>query len=193
MDAARYLRLDGWNWGARAFDAVLQGLYATGLETATVDDVRRTVRDDQARELLYRLKLINWRFTEAQMQVVADVSPAIALPLEKFADLVGLWVQRDTETRYTVSPLIATLRGSNLPEECQRQVHLALAKNALKKRELGPEEASQAILHFVSADQQNKAASVLLLVLKALIAQGPEPVYDLGIAGYWAGVPSLRQ
>src|SRR5260370_26737570 len=140
VEAARYLQADGWKWGDQALDSVLLGSYATGLEAGTVDDVRRTVRDDQARELLYRIKLIGWWFTEEQVQWVADVSPAIALPLEKFADLVGLWIQRDTKTRYTVSPLIASLRGINLPQERQEQVHFALANCIMRKRRLGPEE-----------------------------------------------------
>jgi hypothetical protein len=188
VEAARYLRADGWNWGHQALDAVLLGSYAEGLETGTVHDVRRTVRDDQARELLYRIKLIGWWFTEEQVQWVSDVSPAIALPLEKFTDLVGLWIQQDTSTRYTVSPLITSLRGINLPQERQRRVHFALAKGIMRKRRLGPEEAFQAIIHFVSAERYNDAAGILLLALNGIIQEGRASDYR-GITSIWAYVP----
>jgi hypothetical protein len=184
VEAARFLNANGWTSSGRSLEAILSSSYAEGIGIRTIDDIRRTVRDDDARELLYRIKLIGWSFTEEQVQWVGDVSPAVRLPLERFADLVGLWVQQDASTHYIVSPLISSLKGSNLPEDRQKLVHLALADGIMRERKLGPETAFRAIHHFSSAERYNNAAGVLLLALNGM-SQVDQPIDHFGITSIW--------
>ena len=188
VEAARYLQSEGWQSGSKTIDAFIYGSYATGLATGTIEGVRRTIRDEEARELLYRLKLIGSPFGTDQVQVVSDVTPTITRPMDRFGDLVGLWVQRDTARQFTVSPLITSLMVANLPKARQHLVHWALANELVSKRRLGPEEAHRAILHFAAAERYDNAASILLLALNGL-AQQAHPADYLGITALWADLP----
>ena len=131
-----------------------------------------TVADQASRDLLYRLRLIGDQFTAEQVREVSDVSPVIESPMEKLADLLGLWVQQDTTSGFVVSPLVLGFDGSHMHNELVERVHGAIAAGIMgriiKNHRLGPEEASQAIIHFVAARDLNQSAAVLAFALQAL-------------------------
>jgi tetratricopeptide (TPR) repeat protein len=192
VEAARYLQTRGWSTNAAVFDDLLLGRFARTLDVRTTEDIQRTVSDPATRDLLYRLKLISWPFVADQVRDVSDVPPVISSPMEKLAELLGLWIQQDGISEYVLSPLVSRLDDSNVQHELRRKVHQAVATGIMdrvrRKRTFGPEEASQAIIHFVGAAQFDDAATILVLALHGMMQQ--RTIADhFSVSSIWVGMP----
>ena len=188
VEAARYLQSRGWATDNRTVDDLARGSFGSALDAPTMARIRQTVPEAETRQFLYRLKLIGWPFGVEEVQRISSVSPQVLLPLERLATVVGLWVQRDSDREYIVSPLLARLADDNLPNELQRAIHLALAHGVMEKRRLGPFQAAQAITHFIAAGDANSAALVVLIASQGMLRM-TKVVDPFGIASVWAHMP----
>jgi tetratricopeptide (TPR) repeat protein len=188
VEAARYLRARGWATDDRSFDDLARGSFASALDVPTVERILQTVPDAATREFLYRLKVIGWPFGIEEVERISAVSPAVTLPLERLATVIGLWVQKDSVREYVLSPLIVRLTDDYLPKDLQQAIHLALARGILEKRRIGPDQAIQAVTHFVAAGDTNSAAVVVLVALHGTLRMS-DATDPFGIATIWAGMP----
>lgn len=186
--AARYLVEHQWDLGAEAFEGMLRGTFAQQVNDQTQLLLRETVPDANDRELLYRLNLVRNAFTNEEVRCVSEVAPVITLPGERLAGVLGLWVQRDSASAYTISPLLSQIGGDNLESEVRRNVHLALGEAVLRKRRLGPFQIIDAVIHFHSGEAFNKAGAVLQKALWA-IQYDDNVSDDWGISGLWYNLP----
>lgn len=192
VEAARYLESRGWSTSDDIFDDLVLGRFARSLNLTTTEDIVRTVPDARTREFLYRLRLIDSPFTAHQASDVASVSPSIPAPHERLAELLGLWVQQDSGSEFVVSPLVSSLDDTNISPEVRMQVHRVIASGVMgrvfEKGTFGPEEAIQAIVHSVKADEFDQAGTVLIMALHGLSTQRPldDP---FGLSSIWVGMP----
>lgn len=190
--AARYLVQHNWDLLTDAFDGIARGVYAQQTNDQTQLLLMETVSDVRDRELLYRLNLIQGVFSDKELSCVSEVSPAITLPVERLTCAIGLWVQRDSEDTYAISPLLKQLGSANLERAVTRNVHLALGDAVLEKHLLGPLDVFDAVHHFHSGEAFNRAGTVLLKALGA-IQYDDNVKADWGISGLWYNVPLPEQ
>ena len=85
------------------------------------------VPGDQPRQFLYRLTLPIGSFDQADVSALASVTPPIERPRERLNELLGAWVQRDTDTRFAVSPLAKPLGRSELAVDVRARCYRELA------------------------------------------------------------------
>lgn len=192
VQAAVYLRERNWAADNSVLEELLNGTFAGELDSSTVNRISETVPDASTRELLYRVKLIGWPFSSKEVQRVSAIPPTITLPMERLHSLVGLWVQRDSDREFVVSPLVSRLDDDNVPEDVQKLIYARLGRGILQQRVLGPIEVSKAVNYFVRAAEFNSAAAVLATAYQALIAE-PETADPLGLSAIWAGLPYPAQ
>jgi hypothetical protein len=192
VEAARYLQARRWTTDDKTFDDLLQGTFASALDLPTVEWVKQTVPLDTTREFLYRLKVIGWPFGIEEIQLISGVPPAVLMPLEHLAAVVGRWVQRISGREYVISPLLSRLPEENLPSERRQAIHLALARGILNKRQLGPSQAAQALGHFVAGGDLDGAALVLLVAWHGML--GMSELRDpFALTAVWSGLPIPRE
>ena len=186
VQAALYLRDRNWATDQNVFTELLNGTFANELDGPTVNRILETVPDGSTRELLYRIKLIGWPFGPREVRRVSAIDPPITLPMERLHTLVGLWVQRDSDREFIVSPLVSRL-ADNLPEHLQKHIYSRLARGILQQKVLGPVEVSKAVNYFVQADEFNSAAAALAIAYHAMITE-PDIADPVNLSAIWAGM-----
>jgi hypothetical protein len=148
-----------------------------------------TIDDSETRDLLYRLNLAGFSFEAAHVKLVSEVKPRIARPLERLAQTEGLWIQRDSGSKYLVSPLLTGLGDSDVPSDTQRKVHEVLGLSIVRKGKLDPFDVITGFSHFVRAHQHERAAVLIVLALSSL-ARLEDPIGDdWMLSSIWAGKP----
>jgi len=186
---ARYLASARWRISSEVIDGLFRGDYAEDLKPYTQRLLKATIADPKSRELLYRLNLAGYSFTKEDVKRVSEVDPEIDLPMERLDDALGLWVQRDSGSRFLISPLLTSLGSTNLPSATGRHVHRVLGLGIMAKGKLGPPDVMTAFSHFHSAGDYDRAATTLIVALNALTRlQGTVPD-DWQITSIWADCP----
>lgn len=190
---ARDLASRGWAAGMPALVRVMASEFASGVNDETVRALIDSAPDAAARELLFRLNLVGTEFTTDEVHLLAGIDPAIPQPRSHLDPLLGLWVQSDGGGRYSVSPLVRPLGGSELDPETRRSCHARLAGQIVSRQVMNELEASRAITHFMSAEAFDSAGWVLLRGLVALrdveLPPGVHPIF----AHIWIDLPLPEQ
>jgi len=189
---ARFLACQGWRWTDTAFDGLLSGAHAIDLNEETTHRLIARVEDDRARDLLYRLSLIQRPFTLDDVRAVAEVAPAVSRPRERLDALVGPWVQRDALDRFVLSPVIDVLGADDLAVATRRGCHAVLGDRLSRQRTLTEHEAVAAITHFVRADEHDRAGLFLASLLHRLHTEDDGFPADFLLA-VWAELPLPRE
>jgi len=185
---ARFLARQGWRWTSTAFDGLLGGAHAIDLNEETTHRLIAGVEDEMARDLLYRLSLIQRPFTIEDVRAVAAVDPAVSRPRERLDALVGAWVQRDSLDRFVLSPVINVLGADDLAIVTQRDCHAVLGDRLIHRQTLTEYEAVAAITHFVKANEHDRAGLFLASLLHRLYTDNDGSPADFLLA-VWAELP----
>jgi hypothetical protein len=147
--------------------------------------IQNNIRDISTRNLLYRLSLIKWGFTNKELLAVCNVNESIKHPLEKFNDLLNIWIQ-DNHPEYQVSPLIYDIGKSNLQGREIKDVHVALAESILETKSLNMVTASRCISEYINGSEFSKAAGVYLNILRLTASKAQAKTMDnWGFSYYW--------
>jgi hypothetical protein len=187
-EAARFLESRGWKTDAQTFQDVMSGQYAINLDAPTQQDLQRTIPDPETRELLYRLRIVGGPFSDMDVRGLAAIPKAVDHSAERLTNLLGLWVQRDSQNRYVISPLISRLSDSNLSIETAKTAHGYLASRLTGESRMTPTIVMQAIHHLISADLCEKAGMLLLSALQAFL-RVEKPKDDVLLSDVWAHSP----
>ncbi len=164
--SAQFLKGTCWNFAEAQFNELLAGDH----HQAIADDVVRRLVGTvtaPARELLYRLSLAWTSVTRAEIDAVGRVPPAVPGWLEALTELVGPWITENGNTQLRLSPLVKTL-GAGLEPAVRMACHLSLGDALLKRREIGMSESLEAISHFETGGEPDKAATLFLMSLLAV-------------------------
>jgi len=179
---ARFFMSKKWNITLDRIIDILQGGYGEEL-TLEVDEVLN-FEDAETRDLLYRLSLIDWPFDEGYIWRVSEVAPAVLRPKENFLSTIGLWIQQDQNSEYSISPLLTKFGKKYLSPELKKKVQFAIAQSILKKRTITPSDGLRAISNFYASGAISEAAHVLFQILVEL-NNHPADSYDLGFMCIW--------
>ncbi len=184
-------RLKTINWGkdqAEFLDVLLNREFKSEILEDAQLSIKSMIKDDTSKELLYRLSLINWGFTDDTVKFVSEVQEEIKYPQEKLSDLVNLWIQRNNNI-YSISPLILKIGENNLSSTTIKSTHLAIAHSILSKKSLDLIAASRCMNAFLNAEEFNQAGSLLVTLYHS--CQTEEEAKSLnkwGFLSYWADI-----
>jgi len=182
----RFLKRSNWTPDIQTSAGFISGDFGGDI-VAEVDQVlKATVPDGETRDLLYRLNLSNSPFAEQEVSEIAEVKPAIRLPLERFRDVLGSWIAQESGANFQASPLLAILGSSNLSEATKRSVHRILGSRFFKRRQIRSSEAIESFSHFRSANELMSAAMVLVISLGSFRKVAEKAASDGGISDLWA-------
>jgi hypothetical protein len=161
---AEYLSMEDWKVNLDVFHNLQQGFYLDELITEIQSLLIENINDHEAKELLYRLTLINDKFSNQYLQEISKVEPVINSPFEKLNKLLGYWITKDSED-YTVSPLVTKIGELNISENVKVNVHRSIAKLIAANKALNPLEVVKLITHLLNAKDYNNAVVVLINAL----------------------------
>ncbi|MEZ2346415.1 ATP-binding protein [Terriglobus sp. RCC_193] len=188
MAAVRYLRSNTWNFTYIELEALFKGEFATAHRRDAVSVLEFIVRDQEERELLARMSLAIGDFSSEDIARVARVPQGIPLVGEKIARATGVWLQKNSDGRFTRSPLITAASADALDPKTKRGVHFALAMLILDRKELAPIEVFTCFNHLLMAKTTVTAVVILLQALSSLLEMEDTIEDDFGFARMWTGL-----
>ncbi|WP_405266290.1 hypothetical protein [Cellulophaga sp. Ld12] len=152
--------------------------------------IQNSIKDASAKELLYRLSLINWEISFNDIQLVSEVEIKISNVNEKLQMLEDVWIQENSKNNYIVSPLITSIGEKNLSNEVIQNVHLELANSILADKIITEINASRCITSFIKGKDFNQAGIVLLHVYQsALTYNQAKHLKSWGYLTFWKETP----
>ncbi len=174
---ARDLALD--HWSDRPLSTLPRGAHGAALVDQVLDRVRRTVREEGGRELLFRLSALDGWFEAGLVDVVAALPEAVPHARVVLTGLDGLWIQRSGPLR-SVAPVLRANEDDLVPPDQRRATHGALAEHLLREQPLGTASALRVVRHLHRAGDADAAANLLCTALMSLRLQQA-----------WAAAPSV--
>lgn len=181
----RFLSSKNWIFQPEVIDSLFKGEYAAGARHDAKQIIEGTVTDSGARELLYRLTCTVGPISREQVEMVSKVPSRITLSLEKFDQLVGIWVQPYGPQAYLLSPLVDVNWADLLDSNTRKGVHATLAFLELRKP-LSMVDVMTCVHHFHSAEQDNPAIIVLLQALVKVMDFPTEVSNEWMVSSLWA-------
>ncbi|MCX2493001.1 hypothetical protein OQX63_05930 [Pedobacter sp. PF22-3] len=174
------------------YQTVLESLSEDGFAGDVIEDIQRSVLryvdDQQSRELLYRLSLMNWAFGMTEVKAVSTVETVISSPAEKLQVLLNVWVQPEDNRKYQVSPLAYNLGENNLAATTIQHANVAIADAILSKKKVNQITATRAIFAYIRGKDTDSAVSLLYNVLqKAQEISAMENIDKWGFLKFWVG------
>ena len=183
----------GWVMDATALAAIFSPETDTEQRATILRQVSGTVSSNDARDLLFRLCLLRTPFDDGSLRRVAAVPPSLRNAGVLRASLDGLWLELESNDRWSVSPAIEPFGSGELDEATRTSVHLAIASDYLRNRRLTPIEVGWAMHHFEAGGDANSAAVMLLQYLNAVMEQKAFRM-DPGLAERWPlGLPQAMR
>ena len=161
---AEFLADRQWRYRDEELDALLRGDHTAAVLPEVIDRLTRTL-GDPSRQLLYRLTLPSGSFDRRDLLTLAGVQPAVGRPQEQFNDLLGAWVQRDTDARFTVSPLAQPLGQSELTPDIRAGCYRALAESITRRGPMDLGGGERAIEYNLQAGEPGRALTLYVLFL----------------------------
>lgn len=157
-----------WGNGSNSLlEVILKKEFSYEILEDAQSSIKKYIRDEKSRELLYRLSLIHWSFKINEVKFISEVKEKIAHPNEKLHDLINIWIQKHGDS-YQISPLIYDIGKTNLDEDVIQNTHLAIAKSILSTKKLDEINASRCITSFMAGNEFNQAGLVLLTVYESV-------------------------
>jgi hypothetical protein len=172
--AVEYLRQRGWDLEEKSLRGLFAGEYAVAVRDSAQRLLRETMPDEAARQLLYRLDLVVGGARRREIEAAAAVNPVVALPLEKVADCLGLWLQDDVRGRFSLSPMLLGTGEQMLEAEVARGVYLALAETITAKRQLSAIDVARGLHYLTSGGAYDQAGALYVAALTAFLDDMPK-------------------
>jgi len=188
---AVYLHRQNWQFSEQTIDSLLRGDHNIDINEETLNRILVAIQDERSQELLYRLNLVLGHFSIEDMQALADVSPHIERPRQQLNNLIGVWIQRDVNNYFRVSPLVKVLGSQDISINVRQECYLILGERIVCT-DLDQYNAFSAICYFIMAEAFNKAGSLLLVALSKLEDHKVQ-IDDGGLLTLWSQRPLPEQ
>ena len=186
--AASYLSTHGWSYNDQNFKALIAGTYANPIESETMERFLDTVKEQDTRELLYRLNLVIGAADNEILYALAEITPTISRVLEHMHVLLGPWISSDSADRYLISPLLSSLGEKNLPAELKRVCCSRLADLVLLHKSIDIFELQKAVLYLLQGERPTKAVFLMARALMSIRSRNDAEAAR-AILGYWIETP----
>ncbi|WP_010516799.1 hypothetical protein [Croceivirga radicis] len=185
------------NWGSNS-NQVINVLLERNFSKDILDDkqrlIQKSIKDSVAKELLYRLSLITWEVSFSEIQLISEVEKRILNVNEKLLLLEDVWIQKNSESSYSVSPLILSIGERNLPVDVIQNVHLAIGNAILKEKTINEINGNQCITSLLKGKDFNKAGLVLINIYgSARNIKQAKHLKSWGYLSFWTGTPIPKE
>lgn len=154
----------------------------------------QTIEDNEIKELVYRLNNIGRVVTKDEIRLVSSVEPIIEHPFEKILKLIDIWIYKESENQYLLSPILFKLGSKNLNIKVEENINNILATEIIKQELVTPYEIVRGISYFIKAKEYNKAGWFLYQALYSLIQTknvSEDDVYF--IHKFWSDTPFPKE
>lgn len=189
LTTAMINHLKAINWGADSgelLETVMNTEFAAGVLENAQQSIIKYIGDQDSKELLYRLSLIDWAFSTEQIHAVSKVETQITQPNEKLQPLLHLWIQVRESSEFEISPLIKSIGLNNLDPESIRKVYVAIGQSILGGKVLNQKSGDRALMAFISGKDYDSAGFVLLKMYEAALQpEQAKIMYGSGFLFYW--------
>jgi len=192
MAVVKLLASRNWRLGEEGIVGLLSELEIGEFTDQMGVKILNELEDEGTRELLYRLALISGEFEEAQVEVVSEtVEPRIDRARERLLRVLGLWIERRSGARLSVSPLLVPVAKRLLPDKRQLAVYAALASDALSRPLHSVFDVLKAVGYYLQAGLGEKAVLVLIKAIDYTIKLEPDSLRLLLAVAEGPAVKSL--
>lgn len=159
--AVAYLRSSSWQLDTKAIEALFRG---EPWEDVKEESLRCFVHvsTPAARELTYRLSLIDQPFQADLAWSLAAIPPDQGNAQELLDSVLGPWVVRMPGRKYALSALLAGSGERMLPRERREAVHRAIAERLLTVTPIDQFDAVRIVVHLVQGRGWTELAVFLL-------------------------------
>ncbi len=181
--AARFLAAKNWKVDEETIVSIFTVKFGDSSDKESYAKVLANTSNQQARELLYRLRLVIGSFDIDSVRRIAGLDPVISHPGEVLSQVKDIWIQDLGNGQMQLSPLLKGLEG-NIQAEVEKQVNKQLAIGIIEKGNISQLDAFEAIHYFSKAEEFNQATATLLRVLTEFTHQ-PELFFDWHFNLFW--------
>ncbi len=181
-----HIQSKSWQFDLDLLKQIYSGEYGNNLKEEAFKRVIDHRFTDQQRDLLYRLAIPFEPIDSIIIDYLANIDPVIPQIKAKLRPLLGVWVQ-ETESHYQVSPVITTLKISDLGSVALERMNRALGVRILNKKMFSPFEAWCSIQYFTRAKDFELAGFVLIIALRDML-ENLEPMTEWGLHFIWLRV-----
>jgi hypothetical protein len=178
-----YLSSKQWEVDATVLSDIFKNNYDSQLNAEIYNKLIDSTEDEQTRDLLFRLKLVNGTFDDDDISMISEILPVIDNPDQRISKLKGVWIQIGQNSLYQLSPLLKRL-GQNLPAKLANQIYNKLAMSVIAKKKLNQYDFRNAIGYYVNGGFHADAAVLLFQAMNSLV-KTPAYFYDFGFDLYW--------
>ena len=130
-----------------------------GLSSQDTDTARDTVRrrlasrlPEDTRSLLYRLSLVNGRFSRPLALTIGETPPQVSQIGECMDQLIGPWIEAIGNDLYRVSPLASSFGREMLTINEQRQIHESVAVQMVGNGAINASDINSIVLHAIQGE-----------------------------------------
>ena len=101
--------------------------------------------------------------------MVSSIEPKIDHPFEKLSQLLNIWIYKESESEYLLSPILFRLGSKNLDINVEEKVNLILGSQIFQKTTLSPYDIMRGIIYYIKGKDYNKAGWHLYQALQLII------------------------
>lgn len=132
------------------------------IEEEILKKVKLLLKNDNERELLYRLSLMNTSFNDEFVEQIASISRQINFSKEVFLELVGPWVNKLKSNRFEVSQIVKQIGKRVLNNEIKIEVHKVTGRYYFYDGNISPFKVIEISKHLIAASDWDLLAIILL-------------------------------
>ncbi|TGQ64123.1 hypothetical protein EN805_22220 [bacterium M00.F.Ca.ET.162.01.1.1] len=124
------------------------------------------LRDDES-TLLLRLSFVLGTFDRKMAMFLGEVDPLIKIPGKAFDNLVGAWIEAESEDRFRLSSLISNAGNHTLGSKTTERLHHELAGYYTNDFKIDARRFDDIILHGMLGKNEQAVTIVSLAILSA--------------------------
>lgn len=181
-----YLKSSNWDINSDQFLNIFS-LDIDELTHEIKNVVNTSIKDEKTRELLYRISLVGHEINCHELEIIANVEPAINLVGERLDSLKEVWVTGDNFIK--ANGLLRSISSSNLNSTTKIAIHDKMADSILSKRVLDQIDISNVICHLMASKRVNEAGRIYILAMQSLCESNIEYNDSFLFAKMWHTMP----
>lgn len=161
-----YLSNNNWNLMDK-FTEIITKQYAMDIRDDLQYKIMDLIEDKDAKELLYRVALIDFPYSREYVESIAEIEPGIAFIEEKLSLLEG-WILKDGQF-YSNMPLLEEIAEKNLNSANVIRIHKRIIEKLTKDNKcLDYKGFFRVFTHLNKAQEYNRAGLLLANAIQKL-------------------------
>ncbi|NFN21892.1 trypsin-like peptidase domain-containing protein [Clostridium botulinum] len=170
-----YLNNNNWDFMDN-FEEIITKQYAVDISEDLQYKIMDLIEDNEAKELLYRIALIDFPYSQEYVESIAEIEPGISFIAEKLSLLEG-WILKDGQL-YSNMPLLEGIAEKNLNSATVISTHKRIVEKLSKDNKcLDYNGFFRVFTHLNKAQEYNRAGLLLVNAIQELFNSKSEQDY----------------